>query len=325
MKFTDPIYLWLIIIPIVLIVVFLFMCLRNRQVAIKYANADIFDSIVSGSRQTQLKKIIPTISFIVGILVLIIGVSGPKIKREATLKQNHIVIVLDVSNSMQESDIKPTRLQAAKNSIKDFVGTISGEPLMSVITFSSEVNIAIRATRDKDEVLKVIDRADYEGGTAVGDASIQAVELAENVLLASGKTTDLSVKNAGAKKTSTIVLLTDGDTTDGLALSDAKEYAKDSNSAIYTIAMIPKVGGKTSFGTIAQESQDDMKSIAQATGGEYYKASGADSLKDAYKKTIGSLRGNKVEVSYEGTFVFVGLILLGLSTLASKLWSNKLI
>ena len=92
MKFTDPIYLWLIIIPIVLIVVFLLMRLRNRQVAIKYANADIFDSIVSGSRQTQLKKIIPTISFIVGILVLIIGVSGPKIKREATLKQNHLIL-----------------------------------------------------------------------------------------------------------------------------------------------------------------------------------------------------------------------------------------
>lgn len=325
MKFTHSAYLWLIIIPAVLIVAFLIFRLRKRQVAVKYANSDIFDSIVSGSRQTKIKKIVPTVFFIVGIITLIIGVSGPVVKRDATLKQNHIIIVLDISNSMKESDIEPTRLEAAKKSIIDFVGSINGEPLLSVVTFSADVHLDIRSTRSKEEVIKAIQNADYEGGTAVGDATIAAVELGENVLLASGKVKDLKSASKNSGNTSTIVLLTDGDTTDGTPLIDTKKYASDSNSALYAIAMIPKVGGVTASGTITQESQDDMKAVAKATGGEYYMASNADSLKEAYKKTIGSLKGSKVDVSYEGNFVIIGLILLGLSALASKLWSNKLI
>ena len=314
MKFTNAGYFWAMLLPAILIIIFIIFRFRKNKVAIKYANTDLFETIVSGKRQTNLKKIIPSILFILAFIVLIIGVSGPTVNKRTTSKQNHIIIVLDVSNSMEESDIKPTRLEAAKSSIKDFVGSINGSPLFSVITFSADVHIDIKSTRNKSDVIRAIQKADYEGGTAVGDATQAALELGENILLASEKVKDLSDKSKTKGKTSTIVLLT-----------ETKDYASETNSAIYAIAMIPKVGGVTASGTITQESQDEMKAVAKATGGEYFQASNSDSLKEAYKKTTGSLKGNKVEVSYEGTFVFWGLLLLSCAAITSKVWSNKLI
>lgn len=325
MKFTNAGYFWAMLLPAILIIIFIIFRFRKNKVAIKYANTDLFETIVSGKRQTNLKKIIPSILFILAFIVLIIGVSGPTVNKRTTSKQNHIIIVLDVSNSMEESDIKPTRLEAAKSSIKDFVGSINGSPLFSVITFSADVHIDIKSTRNKSDVIRAIQKADYEGGTAVGDATQAALELGENILLASEKVKDLSDKSKTKGKTSTIVLLTDGDTVAGRPLIETKDYASETNSAIYAIAMIPKVGGVTASGTITQESQDEMKAVAKATGGEYFQASNSDSLKEAYKKTTGSLKGNKVEVSYEGTFVFWGLLLLSCAAITSKVWSNKLI
>ena len=91
-----------------------------------------------------------------------------------------VVLVLDVSGSMQAQDVKPTRLVAAQQALHTFLNKVPARLKVGLILFAGEAEVATPPTTDHALVSEAVDEADYFrgfGGTAIGDAIATAVRV----------------------------------------------------------------------------------------------------------------------------------------------------
>ena len=95
-----------------------------------------------------------------------------------------MILVLDVSGSMQAEDVKPTRLAAAQRAIHTFLDKVPGNVRVGLVLFAGTPIVATPPTTDHDLVGRAVDSAgdvNPFGGTAIGDALAAAVRLGRQV------------------------------------------------------------------------------------------------------------------------------------------------
>lgn len=192
-----------------------------------------------------------------------------------------IVVSLDVSNSMQLDDFKPNRLEASKDVAARFV---TGRPNdnIGLVLFAKESYTMCPMTADHAVLANMINSVTFDlidgGSTAVGDGLVTAVNRIRN----------------GQAKSKVIILLTDGTNNSGdVAPKDAAQVAKAMDVRLYTIGVGSKgefeaVVGYDPFGNpVRQKVQADideptLKSMAQLTGGRYFRATDKSSLAEIF-------------------------------------------
>lgn len=192
-----------------------------------------------------------------------------------------IVVSLDVSNSMQLDDFKPNRLEASKDVAARFV---TGRPNdnIGLVLFAKESYTMCPMTSDHAVLANMINSVTFDlidgGSTAVGDGLVTAVNRIRN----------------GQAKSRVIILLTDGTNNSGdVAPKDAASVAKAMDVRLYTIGVGSKgefeaVVGYDPFGNpVRQKVQADideptLKSMAQLTGGRYFRATDKSSLSEIF-------------------------------------------
>lgn len=196
----------------------------------------------------------------------------------SNIEVNDIVLCIDVSRSMLAEDIKPNRLEVAKERIREFA-RMRPTDRISVVIFSEKVFTLLPLTTDPslvDQVLKEISIGYLGSGTNIGDGLALSVARAVN----------------SETKNKVIVLLTDGVANVGtLTPLQAAEEAKKYGIKVYTIglgtdddARIPV--GNGIFGTQYQKipggsiDYKTLKEISDLTGGKFYPAKSAGALKE---------------------------------------------
>lgn len=199
-----------------------------------------------------------------------------------------IMLVLDISGTMQAEDFKPqNRLHVAKKVIADFIKGRKTDRL-GLVAFSGESYTASPLTLDYGiilEQLKALKMGSIQDGTAIGMAIANAVNRLQ----------------ASPSRTRVIILLTDGQNNAGVIdPMTAAEAAAAFGIRIYTIgagkpggAPIPytdPLGRKGYYrnpdNSLAMTYLDEesLKKIAQITDGRYYHAADSDTLKQVYRK-----------------------------------------
>jgi Ca-activated chloride channel homolog len=202
-----------------------------------------------------------------------------------------IVMAIDVSTSMLARDLKPDRLEAAKDVATQF---IAGRPYdrIGLVIFSGESFTQCPITTDHSVVTNLLRNTEtgvIEDGTAIGNGLATAVAR-------------LKDSKAVSK---VIILLTDGENNMGeVPPLTAAEIAKTFGVRVYTIG-VGTIGTapypvQTPFGTRIQDipvkiDEESLKSIASTTGGVYYRATDNAKLKAIYEK-IDALEKSKIEV-----------------------------
>ncbi len=104
--------------------------------------------------------------------------------------QATVILVIDVSGSMQAKDVKPTRLAAAQAAARAFLEHAPKGLRIGLIAFAGEPEVAAPPTTDHKLVLQSLDTLDMFpgfGGTAIGDALAAAVELGQQAVQAPPK------------------------------------------------------------------------------------------------------------------------------------------
>lgn len=203
-----------------------------------------------------------------------------------------IVLAVDVSGSMLAEDLKPNRIEAAKNVALDFVERRPTDRL-GLVVFSGESFTQCPITIDHTvlkEQLSQIKSGLLVDGTAIGMGLATSVD---------------RLRNSNAKS-KVIVFLTDGVNNTGLIdPNTALEIAKAYKVRVYTIGVGTKGNApypvQTPMGTQKQMMpvQIDealLQQIAKETGGKYYRATNNKSLASVYDE-IDKLEKTKVEVS----------------------------
>ena len=202
-----------------------------------------------------------------------------------------IVLTIDVSTSMLARDLKPDRLEAAKDVATQF---IAGRPYdrIGLVIFSGESFTQCPITTDHAVVTNLLQNTQtgvLEDGTAIGNGLATAVA---------------RLKDSDAISR-VVILLTDGENNRGeVPPLTAAEIAKTYGIRVYTIG-VGTIGPapypvQTPFGTRIQDipvkiDEQSLQSIADITGGQYFRATNTDKLKKIYDE-IDKLEKSKIEV-----------------------------
>jgi len=279
---------------------------RPSRYAVRYTNLDVLASVVESTRSWRRHAGLAL--FLLALATLLLGFARPSMTRLADREEATIVLVIDVSGSMQADDVEPTRLEAAQRVVRDFLQGLPRRFKVGVVAFSETAEVAAPATDDRSLAIDAIDYLYPQRGTAIGDGIARGVEVARAAE---------DDNPTGVGRPAAILMLSDGSQTEGILLPmEGAARAKSFKIPVYTIALGTPEGvvefnrfGGTRIIPVPPD-KDTLRQIASATGGRSYEAESIGDLREAYDK-MGSLV-TKVERKQEVTFAFLagGLVLL---------------
>jgi Ca-activated chloride channel family protein len=255
----------------------------------------------------------------VSLGALIIAMARPqKTLKEEVVKAEGIDIfmVMDLSSSMLAKDFNPDRLEVSKRVAIEFVEKRPYDRI-GLAVFAGESYTQCPLTTDH-RVVK-----DFLG-------SLQCGVLQDGTAIGMGLAAGVNRLKESEAKSKIIILLTDGVNNAGyIQPLTAAEIAKEFGVTVYTIgvgtigdALAPmsrREDGRYVFGMTRVEIDEDlMRQIADMTGGQYFRATSAESLERIYAE-IDSLEKTEMEVSVFNRYseeyykwLLAGLIGLGL-------------
>jgi len=219
---------------------------------------------------------------VLGIALMIVALARPQ--NEDSWKQTDtegidVMISLDISRSMLAEDLKPNRLEAAKDVALDFVADRPNDR-MGLVVFAGEAFTQCPLTTNHKELTRLFAQADEtmisSDGTAIGMGLATAINR-------------LKDSNAASK---VAILLTDGVNNSGtVSPGMAAEIAKEYNVRVYTIGVGSEGTApypvQTAFGIQYQNQEvkiDEgiLKEISEMTGGKYFRATDNEKLRKIY-------------------------------------------
>lgn len=317
--FENPKWFWLMLLLPVAIAWFIWK--RNRQ------TAELKISTIKGFKlkQSWLARLRPLLFLLrlIALALLITAMARPRTvdvsTKTKTTKGIDIVMAIDVSASMLARDLRPNRLEALKDVASEF---IQGRPndRIGLVVYAGESYTKTPITSDKSIVLGALKDIEYnnilENGTAIG----------------MGLATSVNRLKDSKALSKVIILLTDGVNNSGtIDPKLASELAKEYDIKTYTIGLgsngmaLSPIGilpnGRFQYGNQRVEIDEDLlKEIAEATGGQYFRATNNDKLEAIYEE-INKLEKTEVEEFkfYNYAELFRPLVLIALGLLLFEL------
>jgi Ca-activated chloride channel family protein len=227
------------------------------------------------------------------VILMIIVLARPQTTdsySSETTEGINIIMALDISGSMQAMDLKPNRLEAAKNVATEFILSRPNDNI-GLVVFAGESFTQCPITSNHAALINLFKSVEFgmiEDGTAIGLGLANAVN---------------RIKESEAKS-KVIILLTDGSNNTGdIAPLTAAEIAQTYNIRVYTIGAgtrgVAKMPLKDAFGNthyVDMEVDIDeptLQKIASMTEGKYFRATDTHSLKAIYQE-IDSMEKTKL-------------------------------
>lgn len=319
-QFANPELLWLFVLIPFLIIWFIFRD-KKQNPSIDYSSAEILIKQKSTFKE-KLRHLVPLLRLITLSLIIIIMArpQSSSEKRSVNTEGIDIVVAMDISTSMLAEDFKPNRLEAAKETAKQFVQERTNDRI-GIVIFAGESFTQCPVTIDHDVLVNLfnsIETGKIKDGTAIGD----------------GLATSVSRLKESKAKSRVIILMTDGVNNSGfISPETAAEISEQFGIRVYTIG-VGTIGKApypfdTPFGVRYQNidvkiDEDVLKKIAELTGGEYFRATDKNSLEKIYKK-IDELEKTKIEVSYFKQYKeeYLPLAMLAIALLLLEILLNQ--
>ena len=274
-------------------------------------------------------RFIPNLVFTISIIMIILSLARPQKSNEKIDRWSEgidIMLVVDISESMQIEDFSPNRLESAKSVAKKFIDG-RFQDRIGLVVFSGESYSRCPLTSDYSLLKKYIDEINFDLISTRGTAIGSAIAIATNRMRES------------KSKTKILILLSDGDNTAGnIDPKTASEIAKAYGIKIYSIA-IGKNGkvpfGKDYFGRprYVENSLDEknLRDIAKTTEGKFYRASNNKSLEnifneiDEFEKSEIKENRYKNTVDYYQYYLLWGIIFILLFILTKSTYLNNIL
>ena len=242
--------------------------------------------VVRGYRSwiNQLRYLLP-FSVFLGVSFLLIALARPQIVRERRDVQSEgidVMLAIDISESMSETDLPPSRLAAARRVAELFVNSRKNDRI-GLVVFAGEAFSLCPLTTDYDLLKQYIKSLNTQmirtSGTAIGDALARCINRMTNRFTTQETdTTQTSNGPADQPRSKIIILLSDGDNTAGnLDPLTAARLAKVFMIRLYTIAVGRPVGSQA-----VTVDEGTLKTIAKTGNGSFFRATDASRLRAVF-------------------------------------------
>ena len=313
--FLAPYRLWLLLVVAAIAVAYVFAQRRRVRRTMRFTQIEMLDQIAP-HRPSWRRHAVAGVQ-LVALTVGVIAAAQP-VERSTTHPKaaGKIILLFDVSLSMQAEDVAPNRLEAAKQAGADFVDAVDPDVEVGLISFSGTIGTDVDPTTDRAQLIDAINALELGEGTAIGDAIAAGVRVLQR-----GKPTEESP--------GTLVVLSDGETTRGRPTADGAQIAADANVPVYTIAFGTEDGTITNPDTGEIDpvpvKLDDLQGAADATGGKAYVAPSTGELAKAYDDIRANLQqttGDAVTTITELTwrYVLAAVVLLMIAWVLGLWW-----
>ena len=291
-QFQDP---WLFIL-LSLIPFIIYRAYTHRPATLHYSSLDALKTL--RRKRTEWLAAIPLILRCLAIALLVAALARPQEGRKSTEILSagvDILLAIDTSGSMRAMDFEKNtrpvnRLSVVKDVVSEFIDSREFDR-MGMVVFGNEAFTQCPLTLDHDILHSFLNKLQI--GVA-GDST------------AIGSAIGISVKRLKdlESKSKVIILLTDGrNNTGNITPFQAADIAKTYGIKIYTVGVGTKgqapfpmstpFGQKMLLQRVAID-EDSLKKIAEQTGGQYFRATDSDSLKQIYAQ-IDSLEKSEVK------------------------------
>jgi Ca-activated chloride channel family protein len=334
--------LWFLLLVPVLVLFYLWAQRRRQKFAIRYASLMLVKDALG--RGPGFRRHIPALLFLVALAVMIFALARPFATISLPSNRGTVILALDISGSMRAQDVKPTRLDAAKQAALEFVNKQPPRVRIGVAAFSGTAALVQAPTIARDDIRAAIDRLILQRGTAIGSGILVSLDAIFEDEQQGQPQTSLSAPNdpllpappsppepdpvaPGSNNSAVIVLLSDGQNNQGPDPLDAAEKAANRGIRIYTVGLGSARGDVIGFeGRSFRVGLDEagLKRIAQNTGGQYFKANDAGDLLKIYKSLSTRLIVGKDQTEVTALFTAIAMALLLLAGTLSLLWFNRL-
>src|SRR4051812_9280027 len=302
---------------------------RRRRFAVRFTNLDLLADVITET--PSWRRHIPPLLYLLALASLAIAIARPHETNNVAKRQASVMLVTDTSGSMQATDVKPTRLEAARNAAKGFAEGTPKKVSLGFITFNSASQVLVPPTEDKDRVKAAISTVRAGGGTAIGSALEASLASLKPVLEDNNKKNPADANGKRRAPPAVVVLLSDGYSTTGPPPLRAARHAKELNVPVYTVALgtqnaavqvADPVGG---YRTVqVPPDRGTLKKIADTTGGKFFATANASKLNDIYKSLGSRIGFRKQRHELTAAFAAGGLVLLMLGGAFSLAWFGRL-
>ena len=292
---------WNIIwIPVLLLLLLLVYLFRRRREQVRFSSIKILKDLPV-SRSLFGRHLLVLLRG-AALVLLIIALMRPREGLEKTHVETEgidIVLSLDVSGSMKAEDFtisgrRRNRSFVVREVVREFIAQRKNDRI-GIVIFGGKAYTLCPLTSDQGILLQFLERAEagmVEDGTAIGE----------------GITTALNRLRPTKTKSKIIILLTDGVQNAGkIDPKTAAELARTLHIKLYTIGVGSKGAvpfpmqdpfGRTVYQPVKIDLDDALlKSLAETTGGLYFRATDTEALKEIYQR-IDQLEKTKIEATH---------------------------
>jgi len=281
------------------------------------------------------RRHIPPALFLLSLTILIIGLARPQMEVSLPRIVGTVILAFDVSGSMAADDLQPTRLEAAKAVVEDFIARQPTTVQIGVVAFSDNGFAVQPPTNDEVTILAAIKRLAPERGTSLANGITMALNTID---AAKGQDTNYYSNSTptpaptatpmpkGTYTSAVIILVTDGENNQNPDPFEIAQMAADRGVRIYTVG-IGSPGGTNvhinGFTVHTQLEEAILQQISQITDGVYYNAESEEDLRTIYDNLSPQLVIKPQEMEVTPLFAGASILVLLIGAILSLLWFGR--
>lgn len=278
--------------------------------------------LIAAAVPPRRRRHVPPLLFLGALTLLFVAAARPQATVTEPHREGTVVLAFDVSSSMAATDLKPTRMEAAKSAARSFIERQPEAVRIAVVAFGESGVISQRPTTDRAAALAAVNRLTPQGGTALGrglQTSLSAIagttvqlQDTENA----DDTTAVPQPDIGYFGSAAVVLLSDGENTDGPDPQSAAELAANAGVRVYPVGLgsaegtVLEIDG---FQVATALDETVLRQIATTSDGEYFAAADGQALTRVYDSIDleWTVQGRPMEITALFAAAAAALLLIG--------------
>ena len=299
--FSTPGWLGLLAVLALLAAGYVWVQKQRLRHTLRFSNLALLERVAP--RTPGWRRHVPPVLLLVALISLTVALAGPTAQARVPRNRATVMLVIDVSLSMQSHDVAPSRLAAAQDAATTFVRGMPPTINLGLESFAGTAAVLVPPTTDRDPVIGQIATLKLAESTGTGEALAAALSAIDafNAQIPG---------SAAGPPPARIVLMSDGKQTVGRDEFDVATQAGSRHIPISTISF------GTPYGTINLGGRDlpvpvddpSLERVAQLSGGQFYPAQSNAELHQVYD-TLGEQIGYQtIQADTSKTWLALGTL-----------------
>lgn len=320
--FAHPWWLLALLLVAAVVGVYVYVMRLRRTRALKFANFELLTKVAPDQRDRW--RHVPFALLGVALILLTVAMAGPMADRKVPRNKATVLLVVDVSRSMNATDVAPSRIEAAQAAGVKFAEELTPGINLGLISFAGTAATLVTPTADHNATVEALGKLRLDDKTATGEGIFAALQQIQTLNAVLGGGDDVPPAR--------IVLLSDGKETvpdnpnNPRGAFTAARKAKEDGIPVSTISF------GTMTGTVELEGDrvpvpvddDSLREIANLSGGEFFTAASLEELNRVYETLQDQIGFETVRGDNSRPWLLAGTLLTMAATVAAMLLNRRL-